>query len=62
MATTWGIMAPPGTPADIVAKLNDAVNKAEVPVKDMVVKNGLTPMHQTPAEARKFVEQVMANF
>ena len=28
MATTWGVMAPPGTPADIVQALNDAVEKA----------------------------------
>ena len=62
MATTWGVMAPPGTPAAIVAKLNAALNKATVPVRAMVIKNGLTPMKQTPAEAKKFVQDLMANF
>ncbi len=58
--TTWGIMAPPGTPDDIVAKLNEALNKATVPVKEMVIKNGLTPMRQTPAEAKAFIEKAIA--
>jgi tripartite-type tricarboxylate transporter receptor subunit TctC len=58
--TTWGVMAPPGTPDDIVAKLNDALNKATPPVRDMVIKNGLTPMKQTPAEAKQFIEKAIA--
>lgn len=58
--TTWGVMAPPGTPADIVAKLNDALNKATVPVRDVVIKNGLTPMRQTPEQAKKFIEKAIA--
>ena len=49
--TTWGVMAPPGTPDDIIAKLNDALNK---------VKNGLTPMKQTPEEAKQFILDAMA--
>ena len=53
--TTWGVMAPPGTPDDIIATLNDALNKATPPVRDMVVQNGLVPMSQTPAEAAKFI-------
>ncbi len=59
--TTWGVMAPPGTPEEIVAKLNDALNKATPPVRAMVIKNGLTPMKQTPEEARKFIEKAIAN-
>ena len=55
-------MAPPGTPAAIVAKLNDALNKATPPVKAIVVKNGLTPMRQTPEQAKKFVQELMADF
>ena len=60
MATTWGVMAPPGTPAAIVAKLNEALNKATVPVKGLLVKNGLTPMRQTPEEAKKFIQAAIA--
>ena len=58
--TTWGVMAPPGTPDDIVAKLNDALNKATVPVRKMVIENGLTPMKQTPAEAKQFIANAIA--
>ena len=58
--TTWGIMAPPGTPDDIVAVLNDALNKATPPVREMVIKNGLVPMSQTPAEAKKFIADAIA--
>jgi tripartite-type tricarboxylate transporter receptor subunit TctC len=61
MATTWGVMAPPGTPAAVVAKLNAALNKATVPVKDLLEKNGLTPMRQTPEEAKKFIQNAIAN-
>lgn len=59
--TTWGIMAPPGTPKDIVAKLNDALNKATPPVRKAVVENGLTPMSQTPEEAKKFIQKSIAD-
>lgn len=58
--TTWGVMAPPGTPDDIIAKLNEALNKATPAVREMVIKNGLTPMRQTPEEAKKFIEKAIA--
>jgi len=58
--TTWGVMAPPGTPKEIVAKLNDALNKATPLVRAMVIKNGLTPMKQTPEQAKKFIQKAIA--
>ena len=58
--TTWGIMAPPGTPDDIVEILNAALNKATPPVRDMVIKNGLTPMSQTVSEATQFIADAIA--
>lgn len=58
--TTWGVMAPPGTPKDIIAKLNDALNKATPPVRAIVIKNGLTPMRQTPEQAKKFIQRAIA--
>ena len=61
MATTWGVMAPPGTPAAVVAKLNAALNKATVPVRGLLEKNGLTPISQTPEEAKKFIQAAIAN-
>jgi tripartite-type tricarboxylate transporter receptor subunit TctC len=56
-STTWGIMAPPGTPAAIVKVLNAAVEKAvaDPSVQAAIKKNGLTPMKQTPAQAKAFV-------
>jgi len=56
-ATTWGIMAPPGTPDDIVAKINEAVNAAtaDPKVRAMQVKVGMTPLRMTPQEARQLV-------
>ena len=59
--TTWGIMAPPGTPDDIVEILNAALNKATLPVRDVVIKNGLTPMSQTVSEAKQFIADAIAN-
>ncbi|MDA1090550.1 MAG: tripartite tricarboxylate transporter substrate binding protein [Proteobacteria bacterium] len=55
--TTWGVMAPPGTPADRVAILNAALYKAtaDPKVKEVVEKNGLQQMRQTPAEAKAYV-------
>jgi tripartite-type tricarboxylate transporter receptor subunit TctC len=62
--TTWGIMAPPGTPADRVAILNKALLEAtaDANVKDLIVKGGLSPMRQTPAEAKAYVEAAVKKF
>jgi tripartite-type tricarboxylate transporter receptor subunit TctC len=60
--TTWGIMAPPGTPDDVIATLNAALNKATsaAAVKEALIKNGLTPMSQSPAEAKQFIADAIA--
>lgn len=57
METTWGIMAPPGTPADRVEVLNKALRKttASADVLNAQKKNGLIPMAQSPAEAKDYV-------
>lgn len=62
--TTWGVMAPPGTPADRIAILNAALNKAtaDPKVADIVVKNGLQQMSMTPAEAKAYVEAAIKKF
>ena len=64
MSTTWGIMAPPGTPADRIAILNAALHKAtaDPKVKELVLKNGLSQMRQTPAEAKAYVEASVKKF
>jgi tripartite-type tricarboxylate transporter receptor subunit TctC len=62
--TTWGIMAPPGTPADRVAKLNDALYQATAApnVVKIVTDLGLVQMRQTPAEAKAYVDVAIKKF
>jgi len=57
-------MAPPGTPADRIAVLNAALYKATADpnVRALVTKNGLSPMRQTPAEAKAYVEAAVKKF
>jgi tripartite-type tricarboxylate transporter receptor subunit TctC len=52
-ATIWlGIMAPTGTPKDIVDKLNAEINKAlgKAEIKETWAKQGAVPIIMTPAE------------
>ncbi len=55
--TTWGLMAPPGTPADVIEILNAAlVEAASAPeVRDALIAGGYNPMIQTAAEAQAYV-------
>jgi len=57
MNTTWGVMAPPGTPDDIVAKLNEAVCKAVASpeVQEAQKNGGLTSVCMSPEESKQFV-------
>jgi tripartite-type tricarboxylate transporter receptor subunit TctC len=60
--TTWGIMAPPGTPADVIKILNAALNKAasDPLVRDALVKGGYTPIIQTVEEVNAFIDAEIA--
>ncbi len=55
--TTWGIMAPPGTPDDIVATLNAALNEAasDASVRDALLKGGYNTMIQSIDEVNAFM-------
>lgn len=58
--TIWlGVMAPKGTPAPIVAKLNAEIAKivARQDVRDDWARQGAVPMAMTPAEFARFLEQ-----
>jgi tripartite-type tricarboxylate transporter receptor subunit TctC len=48
----WGLLAPAGTPPEIVARLNAEVNKvlATPEFKDFLLKEGALPAPQTPAQ------------
>ena len=58
-ATIWlGIMAPKGTPSDVVDKLNKAITEIEsqADVKADWAKQGATPLSMTPEEFHKYLE------
>src|SRR6266704_3158168 len=54
-----GLMAPAATPKPIIERLNSEIQKiAGLPdVKEAWAKQGAVPMHMTPAEFGKFIEQ-----
>src|SRR5207244_5741827 len=57
-ATIWlGVMAPAGTPKEIVEKLNSEINKviARPDVKEAWAKQGAVPMPMTPAQFDKYL-------
>ena len=59
-ATIWlGVMAPKGTPAAIVAKLNAEIGRivSRQDVRDDWAKQGAVPMTMTPAEFTRYLEQ-----
>jgi tripartite-type tricarboxylate transporter receptor subunit TctC len=57
-ATIWlGLMAPKGTPSEIVDKLHAEINKviARADIKKMWGEQGAVPMSMTPAEFDKYL-------
>jgi tripartite-type tricarboxylate transporter receptor subunit TctC len=59
-SSTWNaISAPPKTPREIVAKLNDAVEDvlASPEVQEHFAKLNLHAAHTTPAQATAFIEK-----
>ena len=59
-ATIWiGVMAPKGTPKDIIAFLNTSINKViNLPaVKEVWLKQGAVPLVKTPAEFDAFLHK-----
>jgi tripartite-type tricarboxylate transporter receptor subunit TctC len=48
----WGILAPPGTPAELVAKINADVNRilATPEIREMFLREGAEPAIMTPAQ------------
>ena len=58
-ATIWlGIMAPKGTPSEIVTQLNNAIRKviARQDVKDLWAKQGALPLSMTVPEFNQYLE------
>ncbi|MDP2411859.1 MAG: tripartite tricarboxylate transporter substrate binding protein [Pseudolabrys sp.] len=59
-ATIWlGVMAPKGTPPEVITFLNTAINKVinSAAVKEAWLKQGAIPMVQTPAEFEAYLKK-----
>ena len=57
ISQTWGIVAPAGTPPEILARLGDEIVKAmNLPdVKERVLKTGAAPIGDRPADFAAFM-------
>jgi tripartite-type tricarboxylate transporter receptor subunit TctC len=64
-ATIWlGVMAPKGTPKEVITFLNTSINKViELPaVKEVWLKQGAIPLVKTPAEFEDFLHKDIAKW
>ena len=64
-ATAWfGLIAPKGTPAEIVARLNAEVRKAvaSAELRDAIATQGLEPAADSPQEFAELIEREMARW
>ncbi len=61
VTTWWGVMVPKGTPDEIVAKLNEALNDflTKSSTKEVFANQGITSIGGTPEEAEAFVAAQM---
>jgi len=57
ISQTWGIVAPAGTPPEVVARLSDEIVKAmsAAEVKERVLKTGAVPVGDRPADFAAFM-------
>ncbi|HET7763465.1 MAG TPA: tripartite tricarboxylate transporter substrate binding protein [Burkholderiales bacterium] len=63
--TAWfGLIAPKGTPAEIVARLNAEVRKAvaSAELREAIATQGLEPAADSPQEFAEFIEREMARW
>jgi tripartite-type tricarboxylate transporter receptor subunit TctC len=60
LGTSWGVIAPPDTPEDVVTTWNEAIAGAVSDEKEKIVEAGLIPLEQDPGQAREFVQQMTA--
>jgi tripartite-type tricarboxylate transporter receptor subunit TctC len=64
-ATIWlGVLAPKGTPPDVVKFLNDKISKitSEQDIRDVWAKSGVTPLTMTPAQFNDFLVEDIAKW
>jgi tripartite-type tricarboxylate transporter receptor subunit TctC len=63
--STWGgILAPAGTPKDVVAKLNAEMNKAlaSADVRQKMLASGIEPAGGSPQDFADFIQSEMAKW
>lgn len=60
----WGVLAPAGTPTDVVQKLNTTINKIIVSpeMKEFFLKQGATPNAMTPAAFSAHITDELARW
>ena len=64
VTSMFGLLAPAGTPAPIVARLSGALKEVmgQQEVKDALVAQGAMPTFTTPAEARAQIAEEVARW
>jgi tripartite-type tricarboxylate transporter receptor subunit TctC len=64
VGTWFGLFAPAGTPAPIIARLNKEVTAAlaEPAVRKQLLEQGVEPLTSTPAELKARVDKELAEF
>lgn len=60
----WGVLAPAGTPQDVVQKLNSTINKiiASEEMKAFFLKQGASPVAMTPVEFSAYISNELARW
>jgi tripartite-type tricarboxylate transporter receptor subunit TctC len=60
----WGVLAPAGTPADVVQKLNTTINKiiGSDQMKEFFLKQGASPDAMTPAQFSAHIANELARW
>ncbi len=60
----WGVLAPAGTPKDVVQKLNTTINKiiASEEMKAFFLKQGASPVAMTPAEFSTYISNELVRW
>lgn len=60
----WGILAPAGTPAEVVQKLNTTINKiiSSDEMKAFFLKQGASPVAMTPKEFSTYISNELARW
>ena len=64
ISTWWGVVAPAGTPNEVVQKLNQEIQKAanKNPLRGRLVKEGAQIYQSTPSEMKKMLSNELTQW